>query len=62
LRRRARDVGIHTTAVDYVENFYRPAPVKSWAVRFTNAWKRFTGFMRPMVREYFEAKGAAITY
>lgn len=60
--RLSRDVGIHTAAVDYVENFYRPAPVESWTAQLTDAWTRFTAFMRPLIREYFEAKGSAITY
>jgi Domain of unknown function (DUF4032) len=54
-----RDVGIHMAAVDYVENFHTPAPVVTWDAKVSAAWERF---VKPAIREYFEAKGAAITY
>lgn len=57
-----RDVGIHTAAVDYVENFYRPVPAMSWTDRVATARENFAAFIRPLAREYFEAKGKAITY
>ena len=57
-----RDVGVHMAAVDYMENFYTRAPVITWGAKISAAWERFAAFMGPVIREYFEAKGKAITY
>jgi hypothetical protein len=56
-----RDVGIHTAAVDYVENFYRPAPTRSLTDPISTVWSRFSAFMQPVARKYFEAKSKAFT-
>lgn len=57
-----RDVGIHTAAVDYVDNFYQRAPARSWRAGIAAAWTRTIAFVRLLVREYFEAKGRAISH
>lgn len=58
----SRDVGVHMAAVDYMENFYTPDPVVTWGAKTWAAWKRFAAFMGQVIKEYFEAKGQAITY
>jgi hypothetical protein len=57
-----RDVGVHTAAVDYVENFYTPAPVITLGDKISTVWERFAGVLKPAIKEYFEAKGKAVTY
>ena len=52
-----RDVGFHVAAVDYVENFYRPASGEGAENKMTPYLKTVKRYAYRAVRSYFESKG-----
>jgi len=56
-----RDVGFRVAAVDYLENFYEPAPVIRVRDYAVEAWDAFSTVAVEALKGYFEAKGRTIS-